>query len=152
MREIKGRERRERDLGNVKVQRRGLLAKIHIAVKELGIPEDDYRNILKADYGVASAAALSIREMEDFVKRCEADGWEVKHKKSVEARQVTALYYRARGIAGEIENGQRRLRGACKSVCKVEVLEWCRDVDALKRLLAAMENIKRKEFESSKKR
>lgn len=149
MRAIKGGKRRERDLGDVKLQRRGLLAKIHIAIKELGIPEDDYRNILKIGYGVASASTLSIREMEDFVKRCEASGWKVKHAKSAEKRQITALHYRARGIAGEIENGQRRLRGVCKSVCKVEVLEWCRDVDALKRLLAAMEKIKRKEFESS---
>ena len=142
MRVIKERQRKKQDVGNVETQRRGLLAKVHIAIKELKIPEDDYRNILKLDYGVVSAADLSIEELADFLKRCEASGWKAKHTKQKKKWQVKALRHRASEIANELQNGERRLRGLCRSICGVEVLEWCKDVNALKRLLAAMANIK----------
>lgn len=144
MRVIRGGQKKQ-VAPDLEKQRRGLLAKVHIAVKELGITEENYRNILKIDYGVASALALSIEELEDFMKRCEASGWKPKHTREGKRRQIKALQYRAREIAGEIKNGDRRLRGLCRRICGVEVLEWCRDIHDLRRFLAVMESIKRQE-------
>jgi len=134
-------------------QRNALLAMVHIAVKELGITKDDYRTILKWQFNQASAADLSIMELQYLVEYFKEHGWKSKSKRGqrIEDRgrtrktdngpQLEALRERAIEVAGELENGERRLQGLCRKLCGVDRIEWCTEVGKLKGLVAALERV-----------
>ena len=139
-------------------ERRGLLAKVHIAKKELGIPDDDYRMILKREFGKYSARNLTRLELEYLVEYFKSKGFRVQGSKfkvqdSINRErgtvnlqnQLEALRARIQDIAGRIENGERRLRGLAKKILGVDCITWCRDAGRLKRLLAALEKIRKSE-------
>jgi len=123
--------------------RNALLAKVHIAKKE-ALHDDDalYRGILRDEFGVASAADLNNRELEQLVNRFESRGWQPA---SGSRTQVEALKER---IGQELLHSlftERRLRGLVRKICGVDDLRFCRDAGRLKRLLAAIRNIKERE-------
>jgi len=130
-------------------QRNGLLAMVHIAIKELGIPEADYRAILKWQFNKRSAAHLSMLELQYLVDYFKGKGWQNKRRRTTDnKRQMTdngpqceALRERIWEVARGMENGDRRLRGLSKKFLKVDCLVWCREAGKLKRLLAALERI-----------
>ena len=130
-------------------QRQGLLAKVHIAKKELALEDWDYRHILKREFRKTSAKYLSILELQYLVALFEETGWRPKTKNN-KPSQVSALRARVTEIAEGMENSERRLSGLCRKLCGTERLEWCRDAGKLKRLLMALEKIKEKEAVGSK--
>jgi len=123
-------------------QRRGLLAKVHIAIKDLCIDDDIYREILRREFGVASAAALSNRELESLVRYFQGKGWSPKRGKS-QPDQVGALRERALGLKEQMAMSDVRFSRLCRRICGTDRLEWCREASKLKRLLAVMEKIRR---------
>lgn len=129
-------------------RRQGLLAMVHIALKDLGICDEDYRDILEREFRVKSAGALSVRELGDLIERFKSKGWKAKGKGGRPWRprntdgQLRALKDRARALAGEIENGEQRLMGLCKKICGVDKVEWCKDVEKIKRLIVILGKIK----------
>jgi len=133
--------------------RRGLLAKVHIAIKELGIIEEDYRAILEREFGKVSARDLTMLELQYLVARFEGHGWQPKPgtrrkqapREDLKELQAQALRARAADIAAGLANGERRLAGLVAGICGVDRLEWCRDVRKLKRLVAVIESVARKE-------
>lgn len=56
------------------------LAQIHIAVADLGWSDADYRAILKAKTGKASAGDLDSTSRKRFLEHLRACGWRPKHK------------------------------------------------------------------------
>lgn len=124
-------------------QRRALLAKIHIAKKELGLSEDQYSAILRG-FHVGSCAQMSIAQLEDCVAFMKRLGWEPTRTRQVTGGQARALQKRAIELASGIEDGKSRLRGLCKKICGLDHLVWCKDVGKLKSLVAALEKIRRK--------
>jgi len=129
--------------------RRVLLAKVHIAKKDLGVDEDIYRMILREEFGVDSAADLANRELEQLVLRFEARGWKAK---SGQARGVDQSCDRTRTqvdafkerIGQELlhsELNEKRLRGLVRKVCKADDLRFCHNAGDLKRLLAIIRRI-----------
>lgn len=54
------------------------LARIHIAKKELGLPEEEYRDILQVNFQVASARDLSDRQTRALIELFRAKGWQPK--------------------------------------------------------------------------
>ncbi len=56
-------------------KRNGLLAKIHIAWKDLGIPEDAYRDLLEGKFGVRSAGKLTIPQLSELLNHFIGCGW-----------------------------------------------------------------------------
>jgi len=123
-------------------QRRGLLAKVHIAVNDLCIDDATYREILRREFGVASAAALSNRELESLVRYFNSKGWRPK-KGNHRPDQVGALRKRALWLKEQIGMSDLRFLRLCRRICGTDRLEWCREVLKLKRLLAVMEKIRR---------
>ena len=131
-------------------ERKTLLAKVHIAKKELALPDGDYRAILEYEFNKRSAADLTILELEYLVDYFRSHGWQPRpgaDPRLVTVNQLEALRVRARAIAAQIENGERRLRGLTWSQCGVEDIRWCRSAKLLKRLLAALEKIRRMQVE-----
>jgi hypothetical protein len=135
-------------------RRRVLLAKIHIAVKELGMSDGEYRTLLRDRFGVSSAARLSTEEMETLLDRFVRRGWRPKGRAGGGAapaarrrrRQVFALQSRARRILSQLDDGdERRLQGLCEKICGSGDLASCRDVKKLRRILAVLEGIRKSE-------
>jgi len=61
--------------------RNSLLAKVHIAKKQLpGMDDDTYRTILKKQYGKTSAGKLTMPELADFANYLEIKGAEFTNK------------------------------------------------------------------------
>jgi len=71
--EGKGRKRPKPNLKMVEYKR--LLAKVHIARRELKITLEEYLNILGRSFGVGSAACLSNNELERLVDLFIGMGW-----------------------------------------------------------------------------
>jgi len=129
-------------------QRRGLLAKIHIAKKQLGLNPGEYEMILRG-FKTASAGDLPIAELEKLVKLLKHYGFRPlpKRGRSEEdsEEQLAALRKRVAELAGAIRDGARRLPGLTKKFCGVVPLPWCRDAANLRRLLACLQKIKESE-------
>jgi phage gp16-like protein len=132
--------------------RRVLLAKVHIARKQLGLEEGDYRDILAARYRRTSAAELSIWQLEDLVRWFREKGWTPRPRPETAARRLQRLRARIKeeafgdGRVPGISSAALRLRGLCRSICKVDSVEWCKDPEALSRLLAALARLRREEL------
>lgn len=145
MKVIAGKRKRQ---DTQKRERNGLLAKIHVARKQLGLSEDQYEAVLRG-FQVASAKEMTIPQLELLVKYfCNLGFRPIRARwlKPPEERhsddQVIALWQRAREIAADLPGGTARLQGLVKKICGVAVLEWCRDEDKLERLLKVLGEIR----------
>lgn len=56
-------------------QRRGLLARVHIAKKALGMDDASYREVLTTRYGVESAGELRVHQLIDLCNHFVRCGW-----------------------------------------------------------------------------
>lgn len=121
---------------------RAVLAKIHIAKKELGLSDDLYRSILQTRYKKDSAAKLSRFEAGDLVEHFKGQGFKVKRikKTSLPAnpastaspsyeepmmRKIVAIWITL-AQAGVVKNGSdKALQSYVKRMTGVENLAWC---------------------------
>lgn len=122
-----------------------MLAKIHIAKKELGLKEEEYYAILEG-FGVTTAADLNHKELEELIKFFKYLGWQAKPD-----AQIKALRQRVQDEIKTIRNGENRLAGLVKKICGVERLDWCRSVTALTRLIAVITKISEGEKNEAKR-
>ena len=136
---------------------RALLAKIHIAKKELGFSDDVYRDILQGRYKKDSAAKLSRFEAEDLIGHFKGLGFKVKRttprpppesgggvkspplfKEGVGggcsptydkpmARKVVAMWINL-ALAGVVKySSDAALQAYVKRMTGVDNLAWCED-------------------------
>lgn len=124
----------------IEKQRRGLLAKVHIAKKQLGLDDGLYRYILREEFGVTSAGALSSAELESLVKRFQGAGW---RPKSTGQSQATALRHQAEKRLAEAGIEGKRARKLIAKICGVDDLRFAGDTRTLRRLLAVVGKIER---------
>lgn len=130
-------------------QRRGLLAMVHIAKKDLGLNEGEYEMILRA-FRVASSGEMAIPQLELLVKYLKRLGWKParsrrKKRPTDPTARLDALRRRCVEIAKTIDNGEKRLAGLAEKICGVATIAWCRDAAKLERLLAVLGKIQEKE-------
>jgi len=134
-----------------KAQRRGLLAMVHIAKKDLMLRDDEYEMILSG-FKVASSGELNIPQLERLVKYLKRLGWKPvrsrRKKPAPAAARLAALRERCVEVAKTLDNGEKRLAGLAAKICGFASLTWCREAAKLKRLLAVLDSIKAKEAES----
>lgn len=129
-------------------QRQGLLAKIHIAKKDMGLTDDQYEAMLSG-MKVKSAKDLTILQLEKLVQYMMHCGWrpgKSRKPKPVDA-QINALKGRVQEASLGIPNGQERLPGLIRKICGVDSLIWCRNVNKLERLLAVIGKIKEEGYD-----
>ncbi len=118
--------------------RNALLAKAHIAKKELCLADELYRAIIFDEFGVKSAANLSNRELKQLIARFETKGFRPKNGPQ---DQAEALKERIGQELIGTDLTERRFRGLVRKVCNVDDVRFCRDVRQLKRLLAVLRGI-----------
>jgi len=129
--------------GRESKQRRGLLAKIHIAKQQMRLNEGEYEMILRA-FKVATAADMTIDQLEKMVKMLKSYGWKEISRRKVGTNpdQIIALRARCVQVAREITNGDKRLLGLAEKICGTSQLVWCHSAAKLERLLAVLGKIK----------
>jgi len=125
--------------------RRGLLAKVHIAKKDLGLNEDEYEAILRG-FKVESSAHMNIPQLERLVKYLKHLGWKPLRRRRKrpddDPTRLEALRKRVLEEAKLLDNWETRLPGLTKFICGVVPLNWVHDARKLERLLVAIRNIR----------
>jgi len=127
-------------------QRRGLLAKVHIAKAQMGLNDGEYEMILRS-FRVDSSAHMTIPQLEHMVRLLKYYGWKPSRRhRTVKGDPLPALRRRCVEEAAQIPNGEKRLAGLAQKICGTAQLAWCRDANKLERLLAVLGKIKEKEI------
>ena len=109
--------------------RRAMTAKLHLARKELGLSEVDYRAVLERVTGKTSAADLNDRHLEAALDEFKRQGWQQKKGASRPADHPSARKARALWISlhqlGVVRNpSEKALEAfACKQM-HCEQLQW----------------------------
>ena len=136
-------QRNTSDIKESPERRKKLLAMIHIAQDELCWSDIQYRLMLSEGFGVPTASALTNEQLEKIVAYFIREGWKPRGRQKT--KQSCMLQKKAIEFIPQIPGGKDRVEGLCRKLCGVEKVQWCNDPLKLKRLLAAMGNIKRKE-------
>lgn len=110
-------------------KRRGLLAKIHIAKKEMGLSDPEYRVIVAATTEAESCKDLSVEEMEAVLDRFQRLGWQPKTRdpKRMLSRQKSMIRWHWAALASHgavADGGDAALNAWIKKRYKVERLQW----------------------------
>lgn len=125
----------------MKTKRQGLIAKIHIAKKELLSNDDDvYRHWVSeiSKKRADSSKNLTDRELEALIRRFKAFGWKDRQSSKKRALQAAILKTSKERLG---ESWLKRLQGLTNKVAGVEKVEWVKDIAQLERLLGIIRNI-----------
>ncbi len=125
----------------MKTKRLGLIAKAHIAKKELLSNDDDvYRHwINEISKGrTDSSKNLTDKELEALIRKFKAYGWKDRQSSKKRALQAEILKT-AKNRLGE--SWLNRLKGLTSKVAGVEKVEWVKDIAQLERLLGIIRNM-----------
>lgn len=132
--------------------RKGLIAKIKIAQKQLGLDDDTYRDMLAGRYdGKTSAKQLTIQELEDFVRQLKVDGAKfTKAKKKAPPRagkrpladgeqnaKMRALWITLYHLGVVREPSEQALVNFVKRLTKVPALQWL-DIEQSNNVIEAL--------------
>lgn len=131
------------DMLDSEARRKRSLGIIHMIKRDLGCTDDWYRGFLERTFNVSTAAALDEAQLQGVIAAFMKSGWKPKKPLEDFEDQLSALRERARQIARNLPNGEKRLNGLCRTTCGTERLDWCFSGSKLKRLLAALGNIAR---------
>lgn len=128
---------------------RPALAAIHIARKELGLTEDEYRAVLVRVTGKSSSAVMSDAERGRVLEEFKRLGWKGRGERrrppsrDPQVRKVFALWG-ALARAGTVRNGSRAaLRAFVKRMTGVEDPEWL-EPDQAGTVIEALKAIERR--------
>ena len=113
-------------------RRRAMLAKIHVAKKQLGLAEDDYRQILLDEAGRTSAGDCTEAELERVLKRFEALGFKPLPKSGAAtrpaqhpvARKARALWISLYHLGAVDKPSEQALEAFARRQLKCEKLVW----------------------------
>jgi len=79
--------REDHEAAQTEAARRSLLAKAHIARKQLALKEEEYRSILEARFGVESSGELDVRALQSLIDHFKSLGWKPGRGPNTRARQ-----------------------------------------------------------------
>lgn len=113
-------------------QKRRDLAKIHIARKELGMEEDDYRAMLQDVAGVGSSADLTVTGRSKVLRRLEQLGWKPKTRKPRQKitarepvdRKIRALWLDLANLGAVRDRSEKALNSYVSRQTGVDRLDW----------------------------
>lgn len=136
------------------MNRQGLLAKVHIAKKDLGLDDDAYREVLYGITGERSAGRCSDQQLVAVVERLRARGWQPraggKQSDNPQARMIFAIWGEL-GRIGALHTPTRPgLRAYCNNLVGVEDPEWLSPEQAAKVIESLKHWQKRAKLERAK--
>jgi len=113
-------------------QRRVMLAKVHVARKELGLDEDSYRGVLVQVTGHMSAANCTEGQLVDVLKHFEARGFKTRPRKAGQrpsadhpsARKSRALWISLYHLGAIDHASEKALEAFAARQLKVAALQW----------------------------
>jgi phage gp16-like protein len=132
--------------------RKSMLAKIHVAKKQLGLTDDEYRTIIEAQTGERSAAKLNNRQLDQLLTHFSARGWKErtvrarKGDKSVPSERDMgrkAMLGKIEALLAEIGTRENRhvpwdyAAAILQRMFNVDKLEWAKPVQ-LRAVIAAL--------------
>ena len=79
--------RQDHEAAQVEAARRSLLAKVHIARKQIGLTEGEYRAILETRFGASSSGELDVRGLQTLVAHFKSIGWKPGRGPNTRVRQ-----------------------------------------------------------------
>lgn len=132
-----------------------MLAKIHIAKKELGIADDDYRELLILNYSVRSSKELSARQQEVLLDMFRSMGWKPRNGSAASSRRRDGRYIEIKdgpaaaqqrkvlAMWNALGYGLDKLHTRAKKQFNVERFEWLTDNRALHILITDLEQRQR---------
>ena len=128
--------------------RRRDLARIHIAIKQLGIDEPTYRAMLQMVAGVDSAADLSVSGRREVLSHLNRVGFRPKAGRmrfpgrpdmdGLEGTGKKAMLKKIEAYLAEAKRPWSYVHAMAKKMCNVDRVEWC-DPDQLRSIIAALE-------------
>lgn len=129
--------------------RRPLLAKVHLARKELALTEESYRDLLATVTGQRSAAKLTLPQLAAVIERFKALGFEGKSRtrpkrppgEGLQASKVRALWLSLWNLGAIPDVSEKALAGFVRRQTGIEVGRMLPDhygavIEALKKRLA----------------
>ncbi len=124
--------------------RRTMIAKLHLARKDLALEEEDYRVVLERVTGKRSAADLSAAQLDSALKEMARLGWQAKPA-SGRANNPAANKARAMlislGLMGVIRNtSEQALNAFARRQTGIERLSWVNQ-DHVYKLIEALKGI-----------
>lgn len=123
----------------MKTDRKTLLAKLHIARKELALPEDEYRAILRAQTGYESAKDIPDRQIEamlDHFKKC---GWKPARfgRKPKPANARAEHMGKVEALLADMRLPWEYAAAIARQQYKLDALEWC-SLEQLRGVITAL--------------
>lgn len=119
--------------------RRAMLAKVHIAKKQLQLDEDDYRQLLLDEAGVDSAGDADEAGLKAMLRRLEGLGFKPVPKKGQSRQAQSPMARKARALwislyhLGEVRNrSETALEAFAKRQLKCERMAWANQREAAK--------------------
>lgn len=123
-------------------RRRGMIAKVHIAKKQLGLIDDDYRAVILDVAGVTSAADCTDGQLEELLKRFEARGFTAKAKTGPRpaarpadhpvARKARAMWISLYHLCAIDDPSEAALEAFARRQLGVEKLQWANQAQGFK--------------------
>lgn len=114
--------------------KRAMIAKIHIAKKQLGLDDDVYRAMLKSVTGKDSTKGMSGSDLSSVLKNLERLGFKAntqtkkigqrKLADSPEARKIRALWIDLRDMGELRDSSEEALVSFVKRTTGIHALEW----------------------------
>jgi len=134
-------------------KRRADLAKIHIAKKELGLSDQEYRDILYANFKVSSAKDLGCKEISRLLSIFRQKGWQPRFKFKSKGSQPKGKRNFKEIKAGPLARQKRyilalwnalgydlaKLDARCKKQFGLDRFEWLQDEDHLHILITDLQ-------------
>lgn len=127
--------------------RRGLIAKIHVAKKQMGMDEDSYRAMLRR-HGADSASTMSLEQLESVLQELQAKGFKPtppkkagarKQANGEEVKKIRALWLFLHQIGAVNNPTEAALAVYAKRMVGVDDLRWV-DGTRSTRLIEALKN------------
>lgn len=127
---------------------REILAKIHIAKKALGMKEEEYRDILRLRFDVATAKDLSPRQAIDLLAQFERAGWQPRPRKRPSGTDYIRIAESATGALQKryviklwtmLGYDLPKLHSRIQKQFGVDRLEWLHDHEPLHILITDLE-------------
>ena len=127
--------------------RRGLIAKIHVAKKQLALAEDDYRQILFDETGRMSSADCDERQLEKVIDRLKRVGFKPVPRYGAKTAATHPMARKARALwislhhLGVVRNAsEEAFEAFAMRQLGCDRLVWARQSDAF-RLIEALKNM-----------